>query len=235
MIPVEKSLLFQKIITGLVLLFSVSLLAMAWPRCRAAFDFLPAKYALEKINKNTELDEEEIAIALEQTEQSAEIFADPRYSEGMSQLLLLDAQKNESLDSAANDSLALAKKSAEHALSLAPANALLWYRLAVINSLLNSSPEDVKKALLMSIMTGPNEMGIMLPRLHMSLMLFSLLENDDKEQIINQIITVWSLAPADFLLIVADNTNMMESTKTLLTPHHTTELSEMEQALEERH
>ena len=97
MISTEEKFVFQKIVTGIILLFSVCLLVIAWPRSRAALDFLPAKYALEKINKNEVLEEEDIATALEQTEQSAGIFADPRYSEGMSQLLLLDAQNNEQI------------------------------------------------------------------------------------------------------------------------------------------
>ncbi len=233
MISTEEKFVFQKIVTGIILLFSVCLLVIAWPRSRAALDFLPAKYALEKINKNEVLEEEDIATALEQTEQSAGIFADPRYSEGMSQLLLLDAQNNESLEATGKESLALAKESAEQALSLAPANALLWYRLAVLNGLLNASPDEIKKALLMSMMTGPNEMGIMLPRLHMSLVLFALFEDDDKEQVINQIITVWTLSPAEFLPIVKNNIALMDAIKSLLTPRHTTELSEMEKALEE--
>ncbi|MDO9106953.1 MAG: hypothetical protein Q7U57_18575 [Methylovulum sp.] len=208
---------------------------MALPRVRAALNYLPVDYAIDKINNKDSLDNEKLAQLIDTAQASISLDDNPQYWEGLSTLFLYRAQKDDLFQEASVKSLKLAKHSMEQSLSRSPANAYLWYRLSVVHTLLQLPAEQMVKMLTMSIMTGPNEPEILMQRLSLCLMFFDLFEQEDIDLLRSQILTAWSLSPADFLGDVANDEEQMSIIRLLLADNHAAVLEEMDEALEKTH
>jgi hypothetical protein len=72
-------------------------------------------------------------------------------------------------------------------------------------------------------------------RLGFCLMFFDLFKQDDIDLLRSQILTAWSLSPADFLSDIANNEEQMSIIRLLLADNHAVVLKEMDEALEKIH
>jgi len=231
----EKFIVLNKSFALLILLISVALFFVALPRVRAALNYFPVDFVIDSINSKESLDDEKLGQSIETAQASISLDDNPHYWEGLSMLFLYQSQKEDLSEEARVKSLKLAKNSMEQSLSRSPANAYLWYRLSVVDVLLQLPPEQTVKMLIMSIMAGPNEPEILMQRLGLCLMFFDLLKQDDIDLLRNQILTAWSLSSADFLSDVANNEEQMSIIRLLLVDNHASVLKEMDEALEKIH
>lgn len=228
----EKAVVFDKLIASLILLVSVALFFVALPRARAALSYLSVDYVIEKINNKESLGDEDIVQAIEAAKASISVYDNPHYWEGLSVLFLYQLQKDDLSQEASVELLKQAKDSLEQSLLRSPANSYLWYRLAVVHILLDLPPERTVKMLIMSMTTGPNETGILMQRLGLCMNLFSSFGKDDIDLLRSQILTAWSLSPADFLKDVANDQRQMNIVRLLLVDNYATVLEEIEEAFE---
>jgi len=231
----EKFIVLNKSFALLILLVSVALFFVALPRVRAALNYFPVDFVIDRINSKESLDDEKLDQAIETAQATISLDDNPHYREGLNVLFLYQAQKEDLSEEARVNSLKLAKNSMEQSLSRSPANAYLWYRLSVVDVLLQLPPEQTVKMLIMSIMTGPNEPEILMQRLGFCLMFFDLFKQDDIDLLRSQILTAWSLSPADFLSDIANNEEQMSIIRLLLADNHAVVLKEMDEALEKIH
>lgn len=225
----------KKLIALLVLVISLVLLLMALPRFRSALNYLSVDVALEKISNQQELDLNKVEQLISTTRSSIELHDSPRFWEGMSELLLYQAQKAD-VDAESKESLIKqAKSSVERSLLQSPANAYLWYRLAVINVLLRQPDENIVPLLIMSMITGPKESGIVNQRLSLSLDYLAAFEAEDLDLIEDQVITAWTLSPTDFIHSIAEDQRYMDIIRQILSENDAELLNDMEQAREKTH
>lgn len=223
--------MIKKLLPFIILLLSIALLCMALPRVRASLNNVPVDFAIDKLNNNKAISNIQLTQLISTTQTSIALHDSPHYWEDLSALFFYQAQQK----NLSTPILKQAQHSMEQALLRAPANAYLWYRLAVIDILLQQPTEKTAKKLMMSIMVGPNESKYLIPRLSFCLMLFPSLTENELDSIISQILIAWSLSPVDFLRTCASNQAYMNIITNLLKDQHPTVLNEIVAALEKPH
>ena len=222
-----------KLAALIVMLISAILLALALPHTQTAFNHLTVSTAIDKINEHEELDTDKLNELIETTQANLANLDNPHYWDDLSQLKLHKWQNDFDLSEEDKQSLLVeTKKTIEQSLLRSPSNASQWHRLAILKLLLNESREQIVKTLMMSVLTGPNEAAILLPRINLGLMLHSYFTNEDAETFSEQLVIAWSLSPPDFISTVANDPQMMDTVRTLLEKQHSLVLEEMEEAIE---
>lgn len=226
----------EKLIALAVLLVSAAVLSLALPRVRAALNHLAVGSAIDSINKKETIDSDKLDELIETAKTSLSLQDDPHYWHDLSTLQMYQWQNSPDLQKSDKKKLlTVAKRTIEQSLAGSPANAFQWFRLAVIDFILGSSKEQSAKALLMSIMTGPNEAGILLSRINLGLMLTPFLSADETDLLAEQIATAWSWSPVEFVNTVVTDPIQMDKIRLLLEDNYASVLQEMEETYETPH
>lgn len=200
----------------MLLLSSTFVFIMILPRVKLAFDYIPVNIAIDKINAKKSLTNEQL-IELITTAQNNITVSDAHCWEDLSILWFQLAQQQGLNQLASLNSLQQAKHSIEQSLYYAPSNAFLWYRLALIDTLLQLPSKKVVQLLLMSMLTGPYELQYLIPRLNFCLLFFSELTTaDEKDIVAQQLITAWKVSPQTIMSYLKVNANNLKVVTALL-------------------
>ncbi len=214
------------LIVGLILLY------IAIPHAWAGYINIPVEKNISLVRSKHRLAAAKIPALIEHAQQSSSIINTAGYQQQLGELYylqgLLSKTTAEDKNVLLNSSVAYLKAS----LIAAPANSLAWFELASIQRDNNAPNEDVKNAFLMSILTGPHEANLVIPRLQQLLALNTELSSEDQDQIQHQIITGWSQSPKSFARFLAKDKNSLQNIKPLLQGQHESELNAMQRAAE---
>lgn len=216
----KRKLYFKKCTALVILLISISMLVITFAQLKASLNYIPVNFAIDILNNKKQADTAQLKNLLAITKLSINLDNNPRYWQSLSELLVYQALAQGLFNNEAIESLKQAEQDIKYGLSLAPANAFLWYRLAVVQSLLYRPSKKIVNSLLLSIMTGPNEVGYLIPRLNLSLMLFSSFSKDDLDFLRTQIINAFELSPENFLNTCVYNKERLNLITTLLNNKH---------------
>ena len=217
----------------LVLLLGIVLLLTAWPRVIGSINHLPVELAINDLNNQKDLDAQKVDNLITTAQQSIALYDHPRYWADLSRLLLFQAEKTTSLE-LRQSLLKQSQYSIEQSLARSPANSFLWFQLARLDVLLNSVSDKTVKALNLSIMTGPYELGHLLPRLQLCLGLLYKFDVKDHFLLQSQILIAWQKAPALFKEVAIKNNNM-NKIRFLLQNKSADVLAVMETKIEKAH
>jgi hypothetical protein len=226
---------FDYLIVSLILSLSIALFCLALPRLRASFNHLPVDAAISKLDKKQILNHKELTALIVIAKKSIELHENPKYWADLSTLQLYQAQTQGLLRPASLALLQQTQYSIEQSLIRSPANSLLWYKLAAISSLLHAPTEKTTKALLLSVMTGPYELGHLLPRLNLCLLLFSNFNHNDKDLLRSQVLIAWEASNELFLHTTLSNDKNRDKVRLLLKDGYPYILSAMVKAVEKTH
>jgi hypothetical protein len=87
------------------------------------------------------------------------------------------------------------------ALAGTPADPRGWYELARLEREQSGAPAAMAKALRVSILTGPREPGLVLPRLELALPDLAAFERDDRALVLEQVRRAWAEFPRGLALL----------------------------------
>lgn len=212
----SKFIISDYLIISLILSLSITLFCLALPRLRASLNYLPVDATISKLNKKQFLDPKELNVLIASAEKSIALQNNPKYRADLSTLLLYQAQTQGLLQPVSLSLLKQAQLNIEQSLSRSPANSLLWFKLAAIFALLQAPAEKTTQALLLSIMTGPYELGHLLPRLSLCLSLYSNFTHNDQDLLRSQVLIAWEASNKLFLQTIASNQHNMDKIRGLL-------------------
>lgn len=219
----------------LVLVLGMLLLSAAFPRLKASLNHLPVGLAVSELNSAKDLDPKKADTLTRAALQSIALSDQPRYWADLSRLLFFQAEKTTSSILKRQSLLKQAQYSIEHSLTDSPANSLLWLQLAQQHVSLNSVSDKTIKALNLSILTGPYELGHLLPRLQLCLALLSKFDAKDYFLLESQILIAWQKAPTLFIKEIALKNNNMTKIRFLLKNKSADVLAVMETKIEKPH
>ncbi len=219
----------------LVLVLGMLLLSAALPRLKASLNHLPVDLAINELNSGKDLDFQKADTLRKTALQSIALSDQPRYWADLSRLLFFQAQKTASLSLKRQSLLKQTQYSIEQSLTASPANSLLWLQLAQLHVSLNSVSDKTINALTLSILTGPYELGHLLPRLQLCLALLSKFDTKDYFLLQSQILIAWQKAPTLFIKEVALKNNNMTKIRFLLQNKSADVLAAMETEIEKPH
>ena len=187
-----------------VLFISMGLVNVALPRFRAAFNYIPVDTAVERLKRKQVLAMEKIPHLIEVGKESIDLFDSAGYWDDISALKLYQIQSGNKASNAYQESLTKVQHYIHQSLSRSPANSYLWYKLAIVLLLKQIAVAESADALMMSIMTGPFEPGIMLDRLRLCFLTFPVFKGEDRELLASQVKLAWNTVPKDFLRHIAN-------------------------------
>lgn len=219
----------------LVLAFGAVLFLTALPHVRASFNHLPVDAAINELNNQKDLDAQRIDSLIAIAQQSIVLSDQPRYWADLSRLLFFQAETTKPLSLKQRSLLKQSRYSIEQSLARSPANSLLWFQLAKLDILLNTVSDKTFKALNLSMITGPYELGHLLPRLQLCLWLFSKFDVKDHFLLRSQILIAWQKAPQLFIKEIALKNNNMRKIRFLLQNQSADVLAMMETEIEKTH
>lgn len=219
----------------LVLILGMLLLSAALPRVKASLNHLPVDLAISELNNKRDLDAQKVESLMSTALQSIAFSDQPRYWADLSRLLFFQAQKNSPSPAKHQSLLKQAQYSIEQSLTRSPANSLLWFQLAQLHVLLNSVSDKTIKALNLSILTGPYELGYLVPRLQLCLGLLSKFDSKDYFLLQSQILIAWQKDPRLFIKEIALKNNNMIKIRFLLQNKSADVLTAMETEIEKPH
>jgi hypothetical protein len=217
-----------------VLSLGIVLLCTALPRVRASLNHLPVDLAISELDSRKELDVKKVALLVATAQQSIALYDYPRYWADLSRLLFFQAAKTDS-QLKQQALLKQTRYSIEQSLARSPANSWLWFQLARLDRLLNTVSDKTSKALNLSIMTGPYELGHLLPRLQLCLELLSHFAVKDHFLLQSQILIAWQKAPQLFIKDIAIKNDNMNKIRFLLQNKSPDILAAMETEIEKTH
>jgi hypothetical protein len=182
-----------------ILFVSVTLVLVALPRFRAAFNYIPVDTAVQRVHRKGGLAKEKIPELIERGQESIDLFDLAGYWNGISALKFYQAQSEVVSSYLNQESFSYVQNYNKQSLSRSPANSYLWYKQAIVLFKQEKASGEIADALIMSILTGPNESGILIDRLRLCFMVFSEFKGDDRDILVSQVMLAWNAAPNDFL------------------------------------
>lgn len=193
----------KNMIALLIVVISGTLLVLSLDRMIAVLNHIPVTATIKELNSVTDT---QITAMIKIAQYDVTIDDNSGYWEDLSILFFYSAQQHGFFPEVGIRILKQADYSLIRASLHSPANARLWYQLALVNLLLPVANEKAAKLLLMSIITGPYEVGYLIPRLNLCLLLFPvIIDSDDRDWLRHQIITAWNLSPQSFMRNIANN------------------------------
>jgi hypothetical protein len=219
----------------LVLLLGSALVLTALPRVKASFNYLPVDSAINELNNRKNLDSQKVEVLIARAQQSLAVYDHPRYWADLSRLLLVQAEQTSGFNLKRHSLIIQAQYYIEQSLVRSPANSLLWFQYAKLDVLLNAVSDQTVKALNLSIMTGPYELGHLLPRLQLCLSLLSKFDKKDYSLLQSQILIAWEKSPKLFIQKIALQNHNMDKIRFLLQDKSPDVLAVMETEIEKTH
>ena len=179
----------SKIIAGsLALVIGAGVLGLAIPRTSAAFFLLMVEPIRQKLQKGDAVPRDDL-LKLHGTQDAVLSFSD-----GPGQLYLARSRTELAIawsypkTSKENATWReAAERSVERAVSMAPADPYAWVQLTYLRLLNGRDEHGAKDALVMSLLTGPNEQPLVFRRIPYAIQVWDLLSADERATMNDQI------------------------------------------------
>ncbi len=169
-------------------LAGVLVLGLAVPRTIAAFQLLPAGPVLDGVRSGKAVSGESLRAVISSQEDALGWLSSARIQEdlGIAHLELAKRQGYGGSETGRRH-LSDGLRALKAGLSLSPADPYAWARLAFIRIKNGGSATGVKRALLLSFLTGPYEKRLAISRIQYAILLWGRLSADERSLVLDQI------------------------------------------------
>ncbi len=168
-------------------LVGVLLLALAVPRTIAAFQLLPGDPVRDAVRAGHTVSAEDLRALIENRDAALAWLSSPRIQGDLGLAHLDLAQRQGFAGEMGEEHLSDGLRAIKAELTLSPTNPYAWARLAFARIKNGGSAADVKKALFLSILTGPYEKRLAVSRIQYAILLWHRLAADERSHILDQI------------------------------------------------
>jgi hypothetical protein len=223
--PNDKTVL---VYAAYIIFLSGILISLSVPRLIASLSYLPVQKTVLKLTQQPILPDSFIQSMIVRVRYSLQWQNDPNYWRDLSRLVFYQVR----FQGLTINLLLATRHSIRQSLMRSPANAFLWYQAAVIDFLLQSSPNQIKQELVLSILTGPYALSYLLPRLKLCLQLLPFFNSTEQHLIRQQLLTAWALSPELCLNLIKMKGISRNNVRFLLHQTDPDILATMEHALE---
>lgn len=221
----------QKLLALLIAGLSLWVIIGVMPKLQAAVNYLPVELVVDKLASQSQFSDQQFEKWIKTTQKSIALDSTAHYWNGLALLFYYRAQAQ--ADPVVKRALLEgAKHNLEQALAISPANAYGWFRLAILDLLLEKPFTQAVSALLMSIKTGPHEQAFLIQRLSLCLVTAHAFKTDEFDWIRQQVIAAWQASPTQLLNILIANPMYMGIIRPLLKEQSPSELAAIENRLE---
>jgi hypothetical protein len=187
---------------ALALATALTLLTLAVPRTLALVTMIPAEYTLEGLRQQRPVEREALGAAIE-----AGLAASAWHESGalwqqiaaahLGRLSFVSGDRQ-----AQQDALLQAEGALQRALARRPGDAMAWWRLAWVASMLQRSPEQVAAPLHLSVLTGSRLAVLVFPRLRLALAHWQRLDDRARAAFKPQLAWAMTADPQGFIILV---------------------------------
>lgn len=178
---------FRHAVSAIGLLAGVLVLGLAVPRTIAAFQLLPGDPVLESVRSGKAVSREQLQALMESRKDAREWLPSGRI-QGDLALARLELARREGYGGETGEGyLRDGLQALEAGLSLSPADPHAWARLAFVRIKNGSAAADVRRALFLSILTGPYEKRLAISRIQYAILLWDRLAADERSLVLDQI------------------------------------------------
>ncbi len=216
--------------TGLI---ALALLMFSWPHLRASFRFLPVDRAIARYWKTETIPSAQLPQLIGTAEAALAIHHSARYWNGLSFMHYLYAIDDNSPSLARRPAFEKSLDAAVEVLKRAPAKPLVWLRLTRIHALLEHPPEQVLRALKMSILMGPVEPTLLLSRLQIGYYYMPMMDDDGLLLLRDQTLLTWKLQPREMANMLTKQQLDYSMLRELLADKHPEIMRQIEVRLEQ--
>jgi hypothetical protein len=216
----------------LVGMVALAVLALAWPRLRASYRFLPVDIAIQRYNQDREIPSDRLEILMRFANEAIGYDNHYRYHEGLSLLHHLRAADINTPALERLDEYRATEAAAVASLQRAPAQPAVWMRLATTRWILHDEPETVVEPWKMSIFTGRTDSSLMVFRAELGLAYRQYLDTEAVAMLADQLLLAWRLQPGSLMKVLVAWDRELLLTRPLLENTDPVALAEMEMWLE---
>ena len=217
-------------VTGLI---AFALLTLSWPQLRASFRFLPVDRAVTRYWKTETIPSAQLPQLISTAEAALAIHDNARYWNGVSFMHYLYAIDDNSPSLARRPAFEKSLDAAVEVLKRAPAKPKVWLRLARIRALLEHPPEQVLRALKMSILMGRVQPTLLLSRLQIGYYYMPMMDDDDLLLMRDQTLLTWKLQPREMANMLTNQQADYSMLRELLADRHPEIMRQIEVRLEQ--
>jgi len=178
-------------VSAIIFIFGMSLIVLGVPRTIGAFVALPSGPILSKIQFQKPVQQNEVETLIASQESNLFWGETGRKWTDLGLAQLLAAEQTISDESVRQDYIASAIASLKKGLSLAPANAFAWTRLAYAEILKAGPSQAAASELRMSLATAPFEPRLLFLRLELSFRTWPYFQSEDRKLVFEQIRYAW--------------------------------------------
>lgn len=219
--------------TLLAAVLALVLLALAWPRLRAALIYLPVDAAIERYHSDGEPPLAALAGLQQRARQSAALHSHPQYWSGLALLYHLQALDSSQPLTAQREAYEQSIAAADRSLALAPVDPRTWLFRALAQSWLSFRDAGVIDSFKMSVYTGRVEPGLLLTRLRLGYARLGQLDEEARGLLRDQTMLAWRLQPREVTLALKRGELDLRRVASLFGPADADVLRELQETLGE--
>jgi hypothetical protein len=217
----------------LAAILALILLALAWPRLRAALIYLPVDAAIERYYIDGETPLAALAGLQQRARQSAALHSHQEYWSGLALLYHLQALDGGQPLAAQREAYEQSVAAADRSLALAPVQPRTWLFRALAQSWLSFRDAGVIDSFKMSVYTGRVEPALLLTRLRLGYARLGQLDDEARGLLRDQTMLAWRLQPRDVTLALKRGELDLRRVASLFGPADADVLRELKETLGE--
>lgn len=214
------------------LLLAAATVALAWPRFKASYRFLPVDLATERYYETREIPSHRMLTLIGFAQQALAWHDHYRFHDGLSFLHYLRGIDIYTPALERRDAYRAAEAEALETVRRAPAQPEAWLRIATVRSVLRDEPDAVLEPWRMSVFTGRTHSTLMAPRVGIALPYLGHLDAEGRSILRDQMLLAWSLRPRELLRELKARDPRLERSRELLRDFAPAALAEMEERIE---
>lgn len=227
-----KSRISQLAVWSLAALLAAATLALAWPRFKASYRFLPVDLAIERYFETREIPSHRMLTLIGFAEQALARHDHYRYHDGLSFLHYLRGIDIYTPALERRGAYRAAEKEAMETVRRAPAQPEAWLRIATVRSILRDEPETILAPWRMSIFTGRTHSTLLAPRVGVALPYLEFMDAETRAMLGDQLLLAWALKPIELLRELKARDPQLERTRALVGATAPAALADMEERIE---
>jgi len=228
----QKSRSSQYSILLLAVFMAAATLALAWPRFKASYRFLPVDLAIERYYETREIPSHRMLTLVGFAQQALAWHDHYRYHDGLSLLHYLRGLDIHTPALERRDAYRAAEAEALETVRRAPAQPEAWLRIATVRSVLRDEPEMVLEPWRMSVFTGRTHSTLVVPRVGIALPYLGYLDAEGRSMLRDQLLLAWALKPRELLVELRARDPRLDRCRELLQAIAPSALAEMEDGIE---
>jgi hypothetical protein len=218
----------------LAAVLALILLALAWPRLRAALIYLPVDAAIDRYHSDGELPLAALAGLQQRARESAALHSHQEYWRGLALLYHLQALDSSQPLAAQREAYEQSLAAADRSLALAPVDPRTWLFRALAQNWLSFRDAGVTDSFKMSVYTGRVEPGLLLTRLRLGYARLGQLDGEGRGLLRDQTMLAWRLQPREVTLALKRGELDLPRVASLFGPADADVLREMQETLGEK-